>query len=343
MIRNTLLFLVFFSFSLKARAQLELFAAKSDEITLQLVISSNHKMAAISWNRGNKCGFALAQQIDIQDQKIVLRQPDGHVLLEGQTNDRFINARLNTGDEALDVELHRMDIGRLSNWRYLRAEGSFRHKTDRGTGAIIDLNYLFPEDDKLQMIETLAHYYGLDPLSGPAQSMMQADVNNYLDRYRQMSTASEGNALEMNWMKSAVSLPVFVNHAVICFVKSSVVSAGQQSVRTHNDFALIATDSQRSLAFEDVFTPESKEILSVLLDAALRELYTLDTSISLRQAGFFSEMVMSNNNIVLGAGSIGFAYNVYELGPPAKGQPILMLPLSVVEPLLQSDFKLLLR
>jgi len=327
---------------LDTKAQIEVFRTVSDELSLQLVISPGQPMAAVTWNRGNKPGFALLNLTVGDDGSLSLQQHSGHVLLEGRNRDGMMDIRLNAGGEAIGAVLKPASTGKLSGWRFLRAEGSFRHHSDHGSGAIIELNYLFP-DDQNPLMEMLTAYYGLDAQGGSPEGMMQADITAYLDRYRQMSTASEGNTLEMNWMKSATSLPVFISDHLVGLVKLSVVSAGQQSVRTHHDFALIDTRDNRRLLFDDIFEPDCKEALAALLGVALREQFNLDSNLSLRQAGFFSDAVHPGSNIVLGAGSIGFAYNVYELGPPAKGQPVLMLPLTAVEPYLKHSFKTLLR
>lgn len=304
--------------ALGTNAQIEVFHTESDGLAMQLVISSGQQMAALTWNRGSKPGFALLNQTGLAEGSISLQEQDGHVLLEGRIKNGTIDARLSAGGEAIGAALKSASSGLLSGWRFLRAEGSFRHKNDHGSGAIIELNYLFPDDQSLQLNGILAAFYGLDAQAGSPERMMHADINTYLDHYRQMSTASEGNTLEMNWMKSATSLPVFISDQLVCLVKLSVVSAGQQSVRTHHDFALIDTRADRRLSYDDIFEPESNEALSALLVAALREQFNLVSDLSLRQAGFFSDSVQPGSNIFLGAGSIGFAIMFTNLGLQQK-------------------------
>ncbi|HMM11956.1 MAG TPA: hypothetical protein PKE03_07680 [Bacteroidales bacterium] len=343
MMRKFNLILIIFISWLSAVGQVETFAYRSDALEVQLLHIPTQRLAALSWKQAGRPGFALLQPSEPDQGQMEWRQADGHALLSGAVRENLIEGLISIGGETLAVKLEKTDNPYLNDWRFIRSEGSYRHKNDRGTGAIIELNYYFPDHAGHSLIPVLASFYGLDAqLAGP-EAMMQADVDAFVDRYRQTSTSAEGNTLDMNWMKSATGFPVFVSGQLLCLAKTSAVSTGSGSMRNHADYTLIDLGSNRRLTFEDIFRAYAKEELSALLGTALKSMFMIESGTELRQAGFFVDKVLPNENILLGAGALGFAYNVYELGPPSKGQPVVMLPFEAIEHLLQPAFAAQLR
>lgn len=339
MFRKLFLLLIGSIFWLTSGAQTEIFNGKSEASQHQLIYFPAQRLAAFSWQVDAKSGLSLMQATEAEQDDIAFVREDGQNLLWGRITEDGFTGKLNDDRKTQEVSLSKRNNPSLSGWQFVRAEGSFRHKNDRGTGAIIELNYYFPNDPNHSLIPVLASFYGLDAQSVQTESMMQADVDAFIERYRQMSTNADGNTLEMNWMKSASGFPVFISGDLLCMVKTSAVSTGLQSVRRHSEYVVIDLKTNNKLTFNDIFTGDSSEALSALLEESLRKQFGIETGGSLRQAGFFSENVMPNENLIIGAGALGFAYNVYELGPPSKGQPLLMLPINAVEPLLRPEFK----
>ncbi len=321
-------------------AQTEIFSGRSEASQHQLIYFPAQRLAASSWQVDGKSGLFLMQATEAGQDEIAFLREDGQQLLWGRIIEDRFTGKLNDDRKTLEVSLSKNNNPNLSGWQFVRAEGSFRHKNDRGTGAMIELNYYFPDDPNHSLIPVLASFYGLDAQSVQAESMMQADVDAFIERYRQMSTNADGNTLEMNWMKSASGFPVFISGDLLCMVKTSAVSTGLQSVRRHAEYVVIDLKNTKKLTYTDIFAENSSEVLSVLLEESLRKQFGIEAGGNLRQAGFFNETVRPNENLIIGAGALGFAYNVYELGPPSKGQPLLMLPFNAVEPLLRPEFKL---
>lgn len=325
-----------------AFSQVELFRKQSNEIQMQLLNATDGNIAALSWHWSGIPGFALLQPVASTEGGWSFVQTDGHTLLTGRSHAGIFNAIFNLGGKSSEITLSEQKAHLLSGWSVRKAGNSFRHPNAQGSGAIIELNYMFPSEAEHPLVPLIGEFYGLDNRLGAPEVMMQSDVLSFVERYKQMSTASDGNTLGLNWMKSATGFPVFVGERLLCFGKTSLVSTGPQAVRKHFEFAVFDTQTPKRLSLNDIFRPESVATISDLLVNALRALYNLEPGSDIRHAGFYSENVMPNENIILGSGSIGFAYNVYELAPPSKGQPVLMLSIQAVESLLQPSFKALL-
>ncbi|MBK9292653.1 MAG: DUF3298 domain-containing protein [Bacteroidetes bacterium] len=325
-----------------AKAQTEVFVFQNENTSIQLVHNPAHQTAGLSWNLSGKTGFALLQTGETTESALTFSGSDGQLVAQARRLDNTLDFSLFYESAPLQFTLRKKPFNFDERWQMVKAEGSFRHPNDKGTGAIIELNYLFSKDADDPLNAQLAAFYGLDTRATELEAMMQADVATFVDRYRQASTTAEGNTLDINWMKAANSFPVFVSEALMCIAKTSVVSTGNQMVRRHNEFAIVDTRNRQVLAYDDIFLPDSREALAELLSTALRKMAGLEAGSDLRQAGFFVEKVLPNTNLIAGAGTLGFAYNLYELGPPSKGQPVIMLPLDAVKTLLQARFHALI-
>lgn len=321
-------------------AQTGVFSYINDEAKFQLISFPAQQSAALSWQIGEKAGLNLLQAIENEDGELIYTRQDGQKMLSGRTDGNIFNGIFSYEGMSIEVSLGKSIPAILTDWHYLQAEGSYRHKNDRGTGAIIELNYFFPKEPNHKLLPILASFYSLDDKHDRAETMIQTDVDNFLERYRQMSTNADGQTLEMNWIKSATGFPAFISDDLLCMVKTSAVNTGSTSVRRHSEYLVIDLKTNKKLGYTDIFDDNSIETLKAMLHESLRVSFGLEPGSSLRDAGFFSETVMPNDNMVIGAGAVGFAYNVYELGPPSKGQPMLMLPFTAIEHLLQPEFKL---
>lgn len=340
MFRKLFLLLIGSILWLSSRAQTEIFSGRSEASQHQLIYFPAQRLATFSWQFDGNSGLSLMQATENERGEISFVREDGQKLLWGRITEDGFAGELNDDRKTLEVSLSKSNNSSLSGWQFVRLEGSFRHKNDRGTGAMIELNYFFPDVPDHSLIPVLASFYGLDAQLVQAESMMKADVDAFIERYRQMSTNADGKTMEMNWIKSASSLPVFLSGDLLCMVKTSAVSTGLQPVRRHAEYVVIDLKNNKKLTYKEIFADNSSEALSALLGESLRRQNGIEAGGSLRQAGFFNENVMPNENLIIGAEALGFAYNVYELGPPSKGQPLLMLPFNAVEPLLRPEFKL---
>lgn len=320
-------------------AQTEVYTGKNGDQLFQLIYSPAQNTAAFSWSGQTGQGLVLLKKNKADDETVTFSDDNGQPVIKGRFAGDVLKAGNSIAGKSQELNIRRVEQHQLSKWAFKKAEGSFRHKNDRGTGAMIELNYFFPEKPEDPLVPVLATFYGLNARLGKPDLMMQSDVESFVERYRQMSTTAEGNTLEMNWMKSAAAVPVFVGGDLICLAKNSAVSTGTQAIRRHTEFGIFDLDAQRALTFDDIFAAESRAELSALLTSALLRLNGLEPGVELRKAGYFSESVHPNENIILGAGAIGFAYNVFELGPPSKGQPLLLLPFGQVAHLLRPGFR----
>jgi len=84
------------------------------------------------------------------------------------------------------------------------------------------------------------------------------------------------------------------------------------------------------LKLKDVLTDEGIRILPALLDAVVRQQYTLDKTKTLEENGLFVKAMAPSDNFYIANGSVGFYYAPYQIMAFAYGEPNLFIPASAL-------------
>jgi len=139
-----------------------------------------------------------------------------------------------------------------------------------------------------------------------------------------------------------ISRSAFVMYANQDFASVVVKNEGYLGgAHGFNDEQLFVFDgkSGKVLSWDDLLSPDSKEIFTKAAEAEFRRARNLRPSQTLEEAGFTFEnntFTLSSNFAVTDKG-INLHYNPYEVGPYVMGATDVVVPLDVARPALHQD------
>jgi hypothetical protein len=121
-----------------------------------------------------------------------------------------------------------------------------------------------------------------------------------------------------------------------------VFTGGSHGLLMH-DYLVMDLESGKKLRLEDLFIPGYQDELTALINKAVRNMYSVKPEESLKERGFFTDLVEPHQNFYINSDGIGFYYNYYMISSYANGPTDVFIPFSDLKGILTGRYQYLTR
>ena len=226
---------------------------------------------------------------------------------------------------------------------YLHSEDKLVEKSSNSPIAEIELTLIYPEGKyfKSGIVDSVKHiivnsFFGNNFYLNNPDSMLTHFENEYFDTYRKQNADWFDNGASFSWQKMVSMSVAFNSNYLLCVEYLKYAYSGGAHGMTNISYDIINLDKGNALIYDDIFSENSKDSLTVLLTQKLRKDYSIPNNIPLTKAGFFVETIEPNHNIYLNGNGVGFLYNSYEIAPYSTGQTNIFLEYKEIKDFLKS-------
>lgn len=143
----------------------------------------------------------------------------------------------------------------------------------------------------------------------------------------------------VDWQVSRSAFILFANNEFASVVVKNEGFLGGAHGFSDEQIFVFASKTGRALGWDDILSPDSKEIFAKAAEAEFRRARNIAPSQTLQEAGFTFEndtFALSKNFAVTDKG-ISLHYNPYEVGPYVMGATDCVVPIDVARPALNTE------
>lgn len=291
-----------------------------DNANVSLPVVGKAENGMVSLKQFGKSDYFLEGEISKNEINGIWNLSDGNTLA--------INLTEEYPDGSLPFEVH-----------YLHSEEKLFKDSSNSPIAEIELTFLYPavnnspNTDKIE--EHISNlFFGKDEDSKNADTMLTHYEKEYYDKYRNYNTERYMPGASFNW-QSIMSMNVLnnSNHILSMELLKYAYTGGAHGM-TNISYCNIDLDTGNTLSYSDIFNPDSDSLLGIILTRSLYTDREIPHDISLKEAGYFVDSILPNDNFFVNADGIGFTYNTYEIAPYASGQTTILLKFNEILPLM---------
>jgi len=225
---------------------------------------------------------------------------------------------------------------------YLHSEDNLVTNNDKSPIAEIELTLIFPEDKYFQagIVDSVKHiisnsFFGDNFYISNPDSMLTHFETEYFTIYKKQNADWFGNGASFNWQKMISMSVVFNSNYLLCVEYLKYAYSGGAHGMANISYDIIDLNQGDKLLFNNIFSENSMDSLTIILTNTLRSDYKIPDNIPLKDAGFFVNEIEPNHNMYINGNGIGFLYNSYEIAPYSKGQTNIFLEFDRIKGLLK--------
>jgi len=199
--------------------------------------------------------------------------------------------------------------------------------------AHIHISVLFPTstmDQAVyhQLLKRIDHLIGFRGELKQGQDIITSLEERFFHQF-QLSLANikvDSLPSSFNWEKS-IRMDVINNEgALLCLQVETYAKTGLRDGARVKKYLVFDEKQNKVIKLNDLLIADKKDQLENLLQEKIRNIYHIDETTPLTQAGFFNDSIAPTQNFYLHPGGLGFYYNVYEIAPAANGPSDLFIP-----------------
>ena len=212
------------------------------------------------------------------------------------------------------------------NVYYLRSEAKLIDEEVDSPTAEIELTMIYPvktinDDSSVRYLDQCirGHFIDADINYQHPDSLLTHAQKAFFKLYREQNKDWQESCNAFDWLKETNMSVCYNSEYILCLEYLDYVYTGGAHGMTNQSFDIFNLKTGTMISFQDIFKSDAVKRLSDILTSQLRSDRHIPDSISLKEAGFFVDVIKPGTNIYLNGSGIGFIYNQYEIAPYSVG------------------------
>jgi len=315
---------------------------KANLLRQQEQVSGNYEIA----DTEETTTYEMYGKIDDANQVELNPYGSDHPILQGILVDEKFTGIWKRGNLEENIELiESYPPGSIPlSVHYLHSEENLVENNPQSPTAEIELTLLFPlvsshtTPEVTRLIEEViaGHYVENSEILHPDSILVKAEQEFY-SLYRENEDGWQDTEWSFSWTQQNDMSVVYNSSGILCLEYLNYVYTGGAHGMTGIYYDIIDLNTGQVLSYDQVFIKEAKQELSKLLMAQLRRDNHIPDSVSLTEAGYFTDNIEPAENIYLNGSGMGFTYSLYEIAPYSMGNITVFIEYKYLKDLINTN------
>ncbi|NQU33900.1 MAG: DUF3298 domain-containing protein [Bacteroidetes bacterium] len=226
---------------------------------------------------------------------------------------------------------------------YLHSEDQLTHDSANSPVAEIELTLIYPLTISGNNIgDSVKHiiangFFGANFFENNPDSMLTHFESEFYTNYKDQNSGRPSNGASYNWQK-IVNMSVIHNSDYLLCVEYLIYAySGGAHGMTKISYDNVDLSLGNLLSYEDIFKVGTQDSLANIITKQLYIDKKIPSNISLKEAGYFVDIIEANHNFYIVNNGIGFLYNSYEIAPYSFGQTNIFIEFDKLKTLIIED------
>jgi len=153
---------------------------------------------------------------------------------------------------------------------------------------------------------------------------LQRFADYQIEKFRAIDTMYDNDGLHYSYEFISETDSISIQRGIFCFMTSLYLFEGGAHGLSGKHYTCVDLETGRKLAFNDVFTKDSEEALTVIIKRIIAE--------KPQEYDYFDTEIKPSDNFYFDSDGVIFVYNPYEIAPYSVGVIEIYVPLNEIAP-----------